>query len=156
MLSVVYTCSFADIIIICVDFNTRIGCKLDFIPDIDNVTERLVLDHSKNSHGRFFTEFLKDGKMCVLNGCFEKEKDHYTFISPRGKSVVDYFVVPHECLQYCREFSVKTVSDFVSEYKLQEVVSDNCKLMDHSILSAKIDMSYIPHSELHHVGNATY
>ena len=65
--------------------------------------------------------------------------------------MVDYFVVPHECLQYCREFSVKSVSDIVSEYKLQEIVSDNCKLPDHSILSAKIDMSYIPHSKLHDV-----
>ena len=120
LLSLVYTCSFADIIIICGDFNARIGCTLDFIPDIDNVNERLVLDHSKNSHGRSFIEFLKEGKMCILNGRFEKEKDNYTFISSRGKSVVDYFVVPHECLQYCSEFSVKTVSDIVSEYKLQD------------------------------------
>ena len=44
LLSLVYTCSFADIIIICVDFKARIGCTLDFIPDIDNVNFRLVID----------------------------------------------------------------------------------------------------------------
>ena len=43
--------------------------------------------------------------------------------------MVDYFVIPHECLQYCREFSVKTASDIVSEYKLQEIVS-YCNISD--------------------------
>ena len=69
--------------------------------------------------------------MCVLNGCFKKEKDHYTFISPRGKSVVEFFVVPHECLQYCREFHTIDIIEKTSKTQncLDALYSKMCKTL---------------------------
>ena len=94
LLTIVYTCSYADAVVFCGDFNSRIGNNLDYIPDIDPVTERLAIDISKNSHGSSFLEFLKEAKLCVLNGRVTKEFDNFTFSSTRGNSVVDYFIVP--------------------------------------------------------------
>ncbi len=63
------------------DLNARIGSLSDHEPDIDiPVPDRIPLDKTHNSHGQSFTQFLKDCKMCVLNGRFKPELDNYTYI----------------------------------------------------------------------------
>ena len=70
--------------------------------------------------------------MC-FNSCINPEDNNFTFISSRGKSIVDCFILPHDCLQYCIDFKVKTMSSIISEYNLYSNLSENCKAPDHSI-----------------------
>ena len=56
-------------------------------------------------------EFLSDSNSCVLKGRFESGKDNYTYVSARGRSVVDYVIVPAPHLQYGSDFSVMTVTE---------------------------------------------
>ena len=68
ILTIIYMSSYADLIILCRDINSRVGNELDYIPEIDTVKERKILDTSKNTHGKLFIEFLKDAKLCIVNG----------------------------------------------------------------------------------------
>ena len=42
ILSLLYVCSFADLIVLCGDFNARIGKNLDFISDVHQVSKEFV------------------------------------------------------------------------------------------------------------------
>ena len=53
--------------------------------------------------GKQFVNFLKDSKLCVLNGRFDAKLDNFTSIG-RGKSVVDYLFCPHNMLDMCSKF----------------------------------------------------
>ena len=135
--------SYADLIILCEDINSRVGNELDYIPEIDTVKERKILDTSKNTHGKLFIEFLKDAKLCIVNGRVNANKDNYTFVSTRGKSVVDYFCVPHECPTFCEDFEVFTMTDIVNENNIYTLNSELSKIPDHSILCGKFQCLYV-------------
>ena len=96
-----YTCNYADTVFVCCDFNARIGEENDVIHNIDNVAQRVVLDEIKNPRGDVFTDFLKDMQLCVINGRVTPQNDNFTFVSTHGRSVVDYIVTHHDCLEYC-------------------------------------------------------
>ncbi len=99
-------CNVYDVIIFCGDINARIGEKSDHEIDLDSeLPERISIDPTENSHGKQFIDFLKNCKLCVLNGRFDRKKDNFTSIG-RGKSVVDYFFCPHNMLQFCNDFEV--------------------------------------------------
>ena len=68
VLTTLYLCSYANLMILCGDFNSRIGKEKDFVNDIDIMSERKFIDTSINSHGKLFLEFLKDSKLCLVNG----------------------------------------------------------------------------------------
>ncbi len=51
----------------------------DTIPDIDGISLRINRDTVKNSHGECFMDFLKDNKLCVLNGRVTPTLDDYTY-----------------------------------------------------------------------------
>ncbi|CAC5390044.1 unnamed protein product [Mytilus coruscus] len=53
---------------LCGDFNSRIGEMEDFIPGVDNLPVREVIDFKSNSYGEIFCEFLSNINCCVLNG----------------------------------------------------------------------------------------
>ena len=72
-----------------------------------------ILDRQCNKLGKELLDFLKDTKTCVLNGKFEDHLNTFTCISPRGKSFVDYCIVPHEQLKYCKSFNVHTCTTIV-------------------------------------------
>ena len=144
ILSLLYVCSFADLIVLCGDFNARIGKNLDFISEIDQVSKRICTDNVKNSHDSSLIEFLNERKLCVLNGRINPEDDTFTFISSRGKSVVDYFILPHDCLQYCLDVKVKTMSSIINEYNLCSNLSVNCKAPDHFIFCTTLNLLCIP------------
>ena len=88
LISLIYAAVNSDLTLVCGDFNARVGKKLDYIPDIDDVPVRKVLDEKVNNHGEAMLEFLKDTKLCVVNGRVTSESDNFTYISTRGKSVV--------------------------------------------------------------------
>ena len=124
IMSQLYLCAEDDIVILCGDMNARIGEMKDYTVNLDNVQDRKVIDLSVNNHGKTFIEFLIDGKLCVLNGRFDTESDNYTFVSPMGKSVVDYMFVPQDVLTYCSNFKVHTISQIMDNLKLETMLTD--------------------------------
>ena len=143
MIAQLYTNSYADAVYLCGDFNCRIGNSLDIAVGIDDVKERVILDDVKASHyGEALVDFLKDVKMCTLNGRFSSANDNFTCISPRGKSVVDFVLVPHDTLQSCIDFRVDSVTDIMETYGLMSLESTHCKRPDHSLLYLKFKGGY--------------
>ena len=74
--------------------------------------------------------------MCLLNGRThfnnQGNYNHFTSISPKGPAVVDYCLLPSECVDRYKNFSVITMTELLALlshlYTLQ-------KLSDHSILT---------------------
>ena len=96
LLTQIYLHYDADAIILCGDFNSRIGNINDTNNCVDEIPPRLVVDNAQNQHGKAFIDFLNDSRCCVLNGRFGEESNTHTFLSTRGHSVVDYICVPHD------------------------------------------------------------
>ena len=92
---------------ICGDFNSRIGDMQDYDGQIDTIPKHQSLDSAKNKFVEYLIDFLKDTKCCVLNGRGDSSKDNITFLSPIGRSVVDYAVTPHSELNSFSNFTVK-------------------------------------------------
>ena len=105
-------------IIICGDFNARLGSESDFIEGVDVVKPMMVIDTTTNSYCDILLDFLIDCNLCMLNGRLGTHD--FTHISTRGKSVVDYVFVPHEQFASFIEFSVQSMSDVVGEYNLHD------------------------------------
>ncbi len=123
------------------DVNARIGSLSDIEHDIDiNLPERKPIDLVSNSHGTSFAQFLKDCKLCVLNGRFDPAKDNFTYVSTRGKSVVDYFFCSHKTFEICSDFEVKTCTELANEYNLSNLIGHKSKLPDHSLIKVSIDI----------------
>ena len=51
----------------CGDFNSRVGDASEFIEGVDDVTPRVVIDHTSNVNGDLFIYFLVDSGMCMVN-----------------------------------------------------------------------------------------
>ncbi|CAC5398782.1 unnamed protein product [Mytilus coruscus] len=115
------------------DFNSRIGYNTDFIEGVDRIPSREVIDKTENHYGDLFVDFLVDSNFCVLNDRIGNE-NNYTCVSKKGKSVVDYVVVPHESIPSVSDFKVNTISDLIDRYNMD--VPD--KTSDHSILEWKL------------------
>jgi hypothetical protein len=103
-----------DNVFICCDLNARIGNRDAYIPDIDDVPPRTVLDKATNEHGDALCEFLIDCKMCIVNGCITLALDNWTYVSTKGKSVVDYMIIPSDTLSQCKKFQVLTSSSLIN------------------------------------------
>ena len=80
----------------------------DFIEGVDVIQDRNVIDYSKNMYGEFLCNFLIDSNCCILNGrqCKTIDDNDFTFVSTRGNSVVDYFIVPYENIEQFEGFKV--------------------------------------------------
>ena len=111
LLSQLYLHNNADLIIICGDFNARIGKEIDFA-NFDKIPNRVPLDTCKNGYCEIFLDFLKDSKCCVLNGRFANDNFTSTHL---GNAVVDYIVSPHDCFGKYLNFEVILVSELLSE-----------------------------------------
>ena len=92
----------------------KIGDLKDYT-EVDNVSTRVGLDPTVNNHGKALREFLIDAKCCLLNGRAMPEHDNYSFISTRGKSVVNFVFTPHECINQVQTFHVDTCSDIITD-----------------------------------------
>ena len=128
-----------DAVYICGDFNSHISDVQDCVEEIDCVPNRQVLDkHGKlNVHGQSFLDFLKDGKLCVVNGRVCNENDNFTSVSSKGQAVVDYFVVPHDVLQNCLYYKVHTMRQCIDDMDLSDIIIDPKHIPDHSLLTLK-------------------
>ena len=141
LISQLYMTQEHDLVFICGDLNGRVG-KLNDVCEIDQVKSRKILDTVKGGHGESIIDFVKDAKLAIINGRITPEKDNYTFLSSRGKSVVDYFLTPHDCLKFCKDFSILTMSEIMLKFDLYKLLSTVCKAPDHSLLTLKFDCTY--------------
>ena len=62
-----------DNIVIAGDLNARIVGLQDFIPDVDNISNRVNIDDTKSGHYEEIIDFLLASKFCVVNGRVTKE-----------------------------------------------------------------------------------
>ena len=125
------------IFFLCGDFNSRIGDQEDYIPCVDNVPPRHVIDFKTNSLCDTFIDFLITINCCILNGRNMTNND----FTCRNISVVDYCVVPYEFLEQFDHFNV---------IQSQKLFSDSCigvceptGIPDHNILSWHISTNSV-------------
>ena len=137
-------------VFLCGDYNARVGDMCDNIQEVDEVVERCVIDHVKAGHGESFVEFLRDSKLCIVNGRITPEYDNFTCISGKGKSVVDYIVTTQDCVNKCIECKVELVNDLIDDYQCMSLLSNTCKAPDHSLLTTIFPVNI---SEFLHVNN---
>lgn len=119
---------------ICGDFNGRTGDQEDFIPGVDNLPDRNVVDFQINKEGESLCDFLTDTNCCILNGrnCV---KNDYTFVGPQGCSVVDYCIIPYESLENFRNFKVTLETELFNSSNLLGAIEPETTHPDHSLLS---------------------
>ncbi|VDH90629.1 Hypothetical predicted protein [Mytilus galloprovincialis] len=122
------------------DLNGRIGDKQDFneLIDVGDIQKRLSIDNVSNKFGDYLLDFLSDSKTCILNGRFKQNKDNFTCVAPRGKSVIDYIIVPHTQFKQIQDFETTLVTDCIKNYNLNV---GTATIPDHSILSCKLKIS---------------
>jgi hypothetical protein len=128
----------ADTLVLCGDFNSRIGNDSDFIKEVDNIIPRIPIDRIKNNHGIVFLSFLKDTKMCTVNGRINHIDDNFTFIANRGRSVVDYMLIPHHYLCLVRSFKVYPMLELIDEMNMASTLNNVKDISDHSFLVMEI------------------
>ena len=122
----------------CGDINSKLGKLIDYIPEVDVVPPRIILDGTTNRHGSVFREFLLDAKCCIVNGRITPEHDNYTFIElRRGSSIVDYFITSLDGLDSCKAFHVFTARQLVDTFYTGQDVPPN-HVPDHSLLLLNI------------------
>ena len=110
---------------------------LDINVDVD-IANKPSIDRIINAHGDALIEFVVDGKLAILKGRIDPQNDNFTFVSPRGKSVVDYFIVPQDCFHSVKSSKVDVVTDLVSKHNCINQISPNSKLPDHWVLTTEI------------------
>lgn len=141
ILHIVYQYSDVDAFYICGDLNSRIGNKNDFIHGIDEIDERDTIDYTLNNHGTALHEFLLDSRFCVVNGRVSRENNNFTFVHPRGRSVVDYFLVPIECISTCKSFQVVPPGEVFEKCCPAHLDKNSGSLSDHSVLMLTINFA---------------
>lgn len=84
--------------------NSRIGQNSDYVEGVDVVRPRNIVDFYENRQGDKFIEFLCDVNFVILNGRFNDSE--FTYITPSGRSVVDYMCLPYEEMEYIQQFRI--------------------------------------------------
>ena len=151
LMSQIYLDDQSDVLLLCGDFNSRLGNENDVIAEIDGLPKRNAIDASKNSHGISLLEFLRDMKLCTLNGRLNCANDDFTSVSTRGSAVVDYVIVPHDCYKMFTHFSVERMSYLMSFHNLYPLISEHSRPPDHSVLNCTFEckqMYYDDHNSI--------
>lgn len=123
------------------DFNSRVGNLKDYVNEIDQLLPRDIKDIHINSHGRVFIDFIIETKLCIVNGWVCSPANDFTCLTSRGASVVDYFLVSMEHIEFCSEFAVVSCNQIIQEADLFHLLGDKCKTPDHSVLTASFDLT---------------
>ena len=145
LLSEIYMyCDRVDSIILCGDFNSRIGSSHDYVLEVDDIPPRKSLDTVTNQHGRSLLEFLQEAKFCTLNGRGNPDSDGFTCCTSRGMSVVDYVLISHDGLKECKNFCVHNMVDLINRHNLQHLLHSHSKAPDHSLLTFELCINVLP------------
>lgn len=128
-------------IYICGDVNSRCGEASDYIVGVDDVIERDIIDSILNHYGDLLLNFLIDCNFCILNGRVTGKND-FTHVSHRGRSVVDYVLIPHEQIIDVKSMDVCLMTETVEKFHL-----NGCeKIPDHSVLTWEVKLPNYAHS----------
>ena len=145
--SLLYQCVNTDLTIIAGDLNARVGNRCDIIESLDDIRKRKSIDEVLNQHGHSLLEFMKESRLCILNGRFDPSKDGYTSISTKGTAVVDYLLSPIDNLKMFQTFEVDSCATIVQKLKLGNLLSKQCKIPDHAIISATFNIKICLNTE---------
>ena len=97
-----------------------------------------VIGHVKCGHADALLEFVKDGKLAILNEIIDPKNVNFTFASSRGKSVIDYIINLHDYLQAIDMFNVDLVSDPMEKYDALRFLVSNYEPPDRSLSTAVV------------------
>ena len=112
-------------VVICGDFNARCGG----LRDVDDEREdRCIVDMVKNEQGEMLVECMRSTGLCFVSG--RKGADEFTCISSKGRSVVDYCLVPFDELANIDDFMVRTMSQCEAHLCVSE---EGFRVLDHSV-----------------------
>ena len=137
LLSQIYFHNYVDCVFICTDNNGRTGDTQDYMSDVDaDMIPRKIINEDKNRHGESFIDFLLECKLCIVNGRVSPEFENFT---SKGRSVVDYICVQHNCIDKCIAFRVHDTNQLLSDFHLQGLIGDGCKPPDHALLELIYD-----------------
>jgi hypothetical protein len=137
LLTTIYTLFDENPLIICSDFNSRIGKAQDV--NIDNFPNRIHLDAGVNQQGKALLDFLSDSSLCVLNSRIDTDHDNFTSVR-NGKAVVDYIITPTEGLHYIKDVEVNLTTTIAEKYNIAINIPVS-KMPDHSILKCTVELS---------------
>ena len=56
------------------------------------------------------------------------------YFTSKGRSIVDYICVPHECVTNCVHFGMHNTKDLITKLNLQGFIGEGCKPPDHAVL----------------------
>ncbi|CAG2193143.1 ACAD9 [Mytilus edulis] len=142
LLSQVHMYGKDSLFLLCGDFNSRCSNFENYIPGVDKIPERNIVDFKSNLYGELLCEYLINSSCCILNGrnCV---KNNYTYVSQLGSSVVDYCIVPYESLNLFESFEVITMSELLEKHKLLEYADPRVSKPDHSMLIWNINIDKI-------------
>ena len=129
-----YMYSDVDAVYLAGDLNGRIGQRLDFIEEVDDVPPRTPIDLQFRGHGEAIIEFCTETKVCVVNGRISPLTDNFTSISSKGTAVVDYFLTRHDDLSRIKHFEVKTMTSLIESMGMHGIVAAPSRISDHSFL----------------------
>ena len=124
-------------ILMCGDFNSRIGRDLDYILNDDSGTDSFIpipddylaqdllprntRDLKTNSHKLPFLNMLINNRLHILNGrTLGDIQGDFTCIRPSGSSVVDYFIISSDHSEIISHMKIKTFTIF-SDHKPLEL-----------------------------------
>ena len=114
----------ANNVVICGDFNARIGEKSDTI-HCDSLPERHVLDKTTNSYGDKLLTFINDIKGCIINGRLTPDKNYYTSVANhKGLVVVDYIITRQCDYSAMRELRISSQTDVADLEQIQHMISN--------------------------------
>ena len=133
ILSLIYLYADFDAIYLVGDLNARIGSLSDYVPNVDTVQNRTVIDKVHNKHGEVLIDFLLESTMVIINGRINPENDNFTRVHTTGSSVVDYICTFPDNLEKCIYFKVNLITDLMHTCNLC-----NNKIPDHSVLEVHL------------------
>ena len=128
----IYECQSDSLITIFGDFNARVGDQEDFVAGVDTIPQRHIVDYNKNQYCDVFIDFLISTNICILNGRNFKT-NNFTSVSSKGSAVVDYVLVPSECLNRYSDFEVILATNLLKQIADIHTM-ENMKIPDHSFL----------------------
>ena len=131
------------------DYNSRIGSKID---THDLLHERSPIDTEIAGHHESFCDYISDTNSCVLNGRW-MHRDNFTCVSSKGRSVVDYILVPTEQFDLISDFHVSTMTDVLTEHAI--IPHAHATIPDHSLVTCTINMTHFVSSQVTASGDQT-
>jgi hypothetical protein len=150
LLTKTYAYSDHDLSILLGDFNARVGNKTDYVVDVDDdsIPVRVTIDDGVNKHVESLIDFCIDSKFVIANGRVTPDEDNFTFVSSRGRSVVDYIITPQSDLNFFTAMKVMIVSDILNEFALTPPEGGTeGHLPDHSVVCAEVKVHYYKEQE---------